>query len=146
MTKSFCAAVLVLSAAVLAGQNRAANISLEEIATQVAALQREVKELKAESLRLRIRAMERELQEAVSSRIQLDAQMSELQDELQGLDENLRQPLDSQSYASLAENRSRLIENRATNLIKEQQAAQRRESEATRSLESERRKLQALLR
>jgi len=82
----------------------------------------------------------------VSNRIQLDAQMSALQDELQGLDENLRQPLDSQSYANLAENRARLIENRAITLTKEQQAAQRRESEVHRSLESERRKLQALLR
>ena len=146
MTKSFCVAVMVLSAAVLAGQNRLAHLSLEEIATQVAALQREVRELKAESLRLRIAAMERDLQEAVSTRIQLNAQMFELQNEIQGLDEELRQPLDSQSYASLAENRSRLIENRALILVKEQQAAQHRETEVNRSLESERRKLQALFR
>ena len=135
MMKSFFVAVLVLSGAVLAGQNRVASISLEEIATKVAALQREVHELKAESLRLRITAIERELREAVATRIQLDAQMFELQNEIQGLDENLRQPLDSQ-----------LIENRATTLLKEQQVAQRHETEINRSLESERRKLQALLR
>lgn len=116
----------------------------DRLSQELTTLKREVQQLKAEFQRLKVESLERELQQAKADRLRVQTDTTLLQQELEELDEQLSQPLDSQSYAKLSEVRSTMNSERASSLARDQHAAAQRESQLAKSLAVERQKLQGL--
>lgn len=125
---------------------RALSASIDSLVKEMTALKEELRKLKIEQHRLRIVSLERELEQVKANRLQMETHASLMQQDIHELDENLRQPLDSESYARLLESRANIASGLANVLKREQKTAAQREEEATRLLDSERRQLETLLR
>jgi hypothetical protein len=125
---------------------RALSTSMDSLVKEVMALKEELRKLKTEQHRSRIVSLERELERAKAKRLQIETQASLIQQDVHELDESLRQPLDSESYAKLLESRANIASGLGTVLKREQRTAAQREEEASKLLDSERRQLEVLLR
>lgn len=125
-------------------ETRATTVSIDDLARQLAVVKQEIRQLRIEYQQLRIASVEHELRQATLNRLQIETESTLLQQDLQEVDENLRQPLDSDSYAKLSEVRQGMVTGRALVLSREQQASARRETDMLKLLDSERRKLRVL--
>jgi hypothetical protein len=148
MSKLLIAAVVMLApTGVLfsAEDPSSTDNSLARVMQEVARLRQEVRQLKIEYERFRVASLERELQQAVTTRLAVQTERTLLQQDLHELDEQLRQPLDTESYVNLSATRTSLAGDRAAALLEAEKKADKRESEITARLTAARQQLHALL-
>jgi hypothetical protein len=121
------------------------NTSLEYVVQELGKVKQELRQLKIEYQKLRIATLERELKQLSDVRVQIEAERDLLQQDVEDLDLQMAQPLDSESYAGLAEVRSNLIRERVSAVRAEYDKTAQRQADVINRLERGRRKLRDLM-
>jgi hypothetical protein len=127
------------------GMIPAARAEVSPLAHELTKLKQEVRELKIALHRLQITTLERQLEQARANRTRIDAQRSLVEQGVLELDEQLTQPLDSESYSRLMETRRNMVNERVNVLNSEQQRASAIEAQVMKLIEGERQRLQGTL-
>lgn len=116
---------------------------IADLAKQVSDLGQAVQHLRLEYQQLRIASLEQELQQAVANRLRIQAEKALAEQDANELHEQLRDSLDTESYANLSATSS-ATNARMSTLHDAEKKAFGREAEINKALDSVRRQMQAV--